>query len=103
MTLTSTGPINSDILNLESPLSRIRSEIGSRPRQQTSRNMDARFLTPATAASITMTKQKEKTTRIAKEQQEALQARLQKNDMEMPPFEFLELIGKGAFGRVFKA
>ncbi|KAI4202443.1 MAG: hypothetical protein LQ350_002526 [Teloschistes chrysophthalmus] len=50
-----------------------------------------------------MTKQKEKTTRIAKEQQEALQARLQKNDMEMPPFEFLELIGKGAFGRVFKA
>ncbi|KAL9578633.1 MAG: hypothetical protein Q9212_005596, partial [Teloschistes hypoglaucus] len=77
-------PINSDIINQESPLSRIRSEI-------------------ATAESITMTKQKEKTIRIAKEQQEVVQARLQKNNMEMPPFEFLELIGKGAFGRVFKA
>ncbi|KAL8637722.1 MAG: hypothetical protein Q9228_005034, partial [Teloschistes exilis] len=97
------GPINSDILNQESPLSQLRLKIPSHHRQQTSRDMDARFLAPATAASITMTKQKEKTIRIAKEQQQALQARLHKNDMEMPPFEFLELIGKGAFGRVFKA
>ncbi|KAI4252312.1 MAG: hypothetical protein LQ352_004363 [Teloschistes flavicans] len=96
-------PISSDTLNRESPLSQLRFESSSRARQHTSSSMDARFLAPATAAAITMTKQKEKTIRIAKEQQQALQARLQKNDIEMPPFEFLELIGKGAFGRVFKA
>lgn len=65
--------------------------------------MDSNYLAPAAAASAVITKQKERTTQIAKEQQAALAARLRKNNLEMPPFEFLELIGKGAFGRVFKA
>ncbi len=65
--------------------------------------MDANFLAPAAAASAVVTKQKERTMQIAQEQQQALAARLKKNNIEMPPFEFLELIGKGAFGRVFKA
>ncbi|KAL9029552.1 MAG: hypothetical protein Q9196_002216 [Gyalolechia fulgens] len=66
-------------------------------------NMDPTLLAPGPAPSAAITRQKEKTTQIAKEQQAALAARLMKNNLEMPPFEFLELIGKGAFGRVFKA
>lgn len=65
--------------------------------------MDPNFLAPVAASSMVITKQKERTMQIAKEQQAALSARLKKNNLEMPPFEFLELIGKGAFGRVFKA
>lgn len=65
--------------------------------------MAASFLDPAFAASNMISKQKERTTIIAKEQQRAIEARLKKNHLEMPPFEFLELIGKGAYGRVFKA
>ncbi|KAL8703455.1 MAG: hypothetical protein Q9201_003360 [Fulgogasparrea decipioides] len=65
--------------------------------------MDSRFLAPVAAATAVITKQKERTMQIAKEQQQALAARLKKDNLEMPPFEFLELIGKGAFGRVFKA
>ncbi|KAL8714809.1 MAG: hypothetical protein Q9220_001322 [cf. Caloplaca sp. 1 TL-2023] len=65
--------------------------------------MDSNFLAPASAASAVITRQKEKTMQVAREQQQALAARLRKNNVEMPPFEFLELIGKGAFGRVFKA
>lgn len=65
--------------------------------------MDPNLLAPGPAPSTVITKQKEKTMQIAKEQQAALLARLMKNNLEMPPFEFLELIGKGAFGRVFKA
>ncbi|KAI4229970.1 MAG: hypothetical protein L6R36_000479 [Xanthoria steineri] len=65
--------------------------------------MDPNFLAPAAPAAASITKAKERTMRIAHEQQQALAARLKKNNLEMPPFEFLELIGKGAFGRVFKA
>ncbi|KAL8910213.1 MAG: hypothetical protein Q9171_004456 [Xanthocarpia ochracea] len=65
--------------------------------------MDPDFLAPAAPAAASITKAKERTMRIAQEQQQALAARLKKNSLEMPPFEFLELIGKGAFGRVFKA
>ncbi|KAL8830010.1 MAG: hypothetical protein Q9170_005933 [Blastenia crenularia] len=60
-------------------------------------SMDSKFHTPGVASSLLITKQKERTMQIAKEQQQALLARLQKNNLEMPPFEFLELIGKGAF------
>ncbi|KAL9604811.1 MAG: hypothetical protein Q9219_000259 [cf. Caloplaca sp. 3 TL-2023] len=65
--------------------------------------MDPNLLAPGMASSTVITKQKERTMKIAKEQQAALAARLKKNNLEMPPFDFLELIGKGAFGRVFKA
>ncbi|KAL8922170.1 MAG: hypothetical protein Q9172_003672 [Xanthocarpia lactea] len=65
--------------------------------------MDPDFLAPAAPAAASITKVKERTMQIAQEQQQALAARLKKNSLEMPPFEFLELIGKGAFGRVFKA
>ncbi|KAL8995111.1 MAG: hypothetical protein Q9169_005094 [Polycauliona sp. 2 TL-2023] len=65
--------------------------------------MDLNHLAPAAPAAASITRVKERTMRIAQEQQQALAARLKKKNLEMPPFEFLELIGKGAFGRVFKA
>ncbi|KAL8670770.1 MAG: hypothetical protein Q9168_004712 [Polycauliona sp. 1 TL-2023] len=65
--------------------------------------MDSNHLAPAAPAAASRIKMKERTMRIAQEQQQALAARLKRNNLEMPPFEFLELIGKGAFGRVFKA
>lgn len=83
----------------------MRSNIGTfqQPARRVLDSMDHNFLVPAAAASAVVSKQKERTIQIAKQQQQALAARLQKNNLEMPPFEFLELIGKGAFGRVFKA
>ncbi|KAL8718211.1 MAG: hypothetical protein Q9225_004619 [Loekoesia sp. 1 TL-2023] len=101
-------PLNtsdSALLNQESPLSRLQADIASfRPSSsQKLGKMDPNFLAPGAAPSMVITKQKERTMQIAKEQQAALSARLKKNNLEMPPFEFLELIGKGAFGRVFKA
>ena len=50
-----------------------------------------------------MTRQKAETIRIAQEQQAAITEKLKRNDLEFPKFSFLELIGKGTFGRVFKA
>ena len=50
-----------------------------------------------------MTRQKAETMRVAKEQQAAMTEKLRRNNLEFPKFEFLELIGKGSYGRVFKA
>ncbi|KAL9003151.1 MAG: hypothetical protein Q9188_003955, partial [Gyalolechia gomerana] len=93
------------LLNQESPLSRLQANLASYelPSDRELGNMDPNLLAPGPAPSTVITKQKERTMQIAKEQQAALSARLMKNNLEMPPFEFLELIGKGAFGRVFKA
>ncbi|KAL8979481.1 MAG: hypothetical protein Q9177_006133, partial [Variospora cf. flavescens] len=102
------GPLDSsdsDLLVQESPLTRLQTNIASYgvvPADEFD-NMDGNFLAPVAADSPVVTKQKERTRQIAREQQQALAARLKKNNLEMPPFEFLELIGKGAFGRVFKA
>ncbi|KAL8971938.1 MAG: hypothetical protein Q9197_003012 [Variospora fuerteventurae] len=102
------GPLDSsdsDLLVQESPLTRLQTNIASYgvvPADELG-NMDGNFLAPVAADSTVVTKQKERTRQIAREQQQALAARLKRNNLEMPPFEFLELIGKGAFGRVFKA
>ncbi|KAL8937905.1 MAG: hypothetical protein Q9216_004191, partial [Gyalolechia sp. 2 TL-2023] len=96
---------DSALFNRESPLSRLQADLASYkllPNREPG-SMDPNLLAPGPAPSSVITKQKERTTQIAKEQQAALSARLMKNNLEMPPFEFLELIGKGAFGRVFKA
>jgi hypothetical protein len=38
----------------------------------------------------------------AKNMQQIVADRLTKKDLTPPPYEFLELIGKGAYGRVYK-
>lgn len=59
------------------------------------------FLDPASAGSNL--KQKAETARIAKEQEKAIHEKLIRNNHPIPKYDFLELIGKGAYGRVFKA
>ncbi|KAL8733274.1 MAG: hypothetical protein Q9181_003650 [Wetmoreana brouardii] len=97
------GPSNTAVLHQGSPLTSLESRFASLQYQPSLIKMDSRFLAPVAAAAAVITKQKERTMQIAKEQQQALAARLKRDNLEMPPFEFLELIGKGAFGRVFKA
>lgn len=60
-------------------------------------DMYSAFLTPRTATG-TKFKQLEK----AKETQKIVEDRAFRSGAEAPPYEFLELIGKGSFGRVFK-
>ena len=38
----------------------------------------------------------------AKKMQTVVEERLTKKGLDVPPYEFLELIGKGAYGRVYK-
>lgn len=60
------------------------------------------FLDPVSAVHDTLSKQKKETIRIAKEQEKAIHEKLARNNHPIPKYEFLELIGKGAYGRVFK-
>lgn len=60
------------------------------------------YLDPVTAGN-NLSKQRAETTRIAKEQEQAIHEKLARNNHPIPKYEFLELIGKGAYGRVFKA
>lgn len=59
------------------------------------------LLDPASAGNNL--KQKAETARIAKEQEKAIHEKLIRNNHPIPKYDFLELIGKGAYGRVFKA
>ena len=45
---------------------------------------------------------KEKAVRAAKDLQVVVNEKVEKRGLPDPAFEFLELIGKGSFGRVFK-
>ena len=49
-----------------------------------------------------MTSQKVAAIKIAKEQEKATHEKLRRNGHDIPKYEFQELIGKGAYGRVFK-
>lgn len=61
------------------------------------------FLDPVTAQDSVMTTQKLAAIKIAKEQQQAIHEKLRRNGHDIPKYEFQELIGKGAYGRVFKS
>lgn len=61
------------------------------------------FLDPSSAiGSSRKTKQKAEAVKIAKQQETAVHEKLKRNGLDIPKYEFLELIGKGAYGRVFK-
>ena len=61
------------------------------------------FLDPVTAQDNVMTSQKLAAIKIAKEQEQAIHEKLRRNGHDIPKYEFQELIGKGAYGRVFKS
>lgn len=68
-------------------------------------NMDpsraSRFLDPSSAVA-TITRQKAEAIRLAKEQAAAVKEMCRRAKTDVPPYEFEELIGKGAYGRVYK-
>lgn len=76
------------------------------PQSPSQVNMDpsrvSRFLDPASARDSVMTSQKLAAVKIAKEQEKAIHEKLRRNGHDIPKYEFQELIGKGAYGRVFK-
>lgn len=59
----------------------------------------SRFLDPAVAA---VTKHKADAIRLAREQGTAVREMCRRAKSDTPPYEFEELIGKGAYGRVYK-
>ncbi|KAH8705214.1 kinase-like domain-containing protein [Talaromyces proteolyticus] len=61
----------------------------------------SRFLDPSSAMA-SITKQKVEAIRLAKEQSAAVHEMCRRAKTEVPPYEFEELIGKGAYGRVYK-
>ncbi|KAL4974778.1 hypothetical protein BDW66DRAFT_167535 [Aspergillus desertorum] len=61
----------------------------------------SRFLDP-TSAMAAITKHKAEAIRLAREQGAAVREMCRRAKTEIPPYEFEELIGKGAYGRVYK-
>ena len=59
------------------------------------------FLDP-TSAVAAITKHKAEAIKLAREQGTAVQEMCRRAKTENPPYEFEELIGKGAYGRVYK-
>ena len=64
---------------------------------------EPRFLDPGSAVGQDLSKHKAAATQIAKDQEKVIHQKLLRNGDSIPEYEFLELIGKGAYGRVFKA
>ncbi|PTU19617.1 hypothetical protein P175DRAFT_0510844 [Aspergillus ochraceoroseus IBT 24754] len=61
----------------------------------------SRFLDP-TSAVAALTKHKAEAIKLAREQSTAVREMCRRAKTETPPYEFEELIGKGAYGRVYK-
>ena len=64
--------------------------------------LSTNLLEPRRALNEQALQQKNAVKREAKQQAEAIHEKLRRLGHEIPKFEFLELIGKGAYGRVFK-
>lgn len=62
--------------------------------------MDTSLLGPSAAIGISA--QKAAAIKAAKDQESALKEKARRGKVELPPFEFDELIGKGAYGLVYK-
>lgn len=67
-------------------------------------NMDARgsrLLDPSSAMAA-ITKHKAEAIKLARDQAHAVREMCRRSKTDVPPYEFEELIGKGAYGRVYK-
>jgi len=75
----------------------------TRSSRMSNSSSDPSFLDPSSAMENSRkTKQKAEAVKIAKQQETAVHEKLKRSGQEIPKYEFLELIGKGAYGRVFK-
>ena len=54
------------------------------------------------ASLLAVTKHKAEAMKLAREQSAAVKEMCRRTKMDIPPYEFDELIGKGAYGRVYK-
>lgn len=63
--------------------------------------MERRNVEP-TSAVMAITKQKSEAMRLARDQEAIVEEMCRRNKSTSPPYSFEELIGKGAFGRVYK-
>ena len=61
------------------------------------------FLDPRSTVRNDLSRHKAAAIQIAKDQEKVIHQKLRRNGDRIPEYEFLELIGKGAYGRVFKA
>ena len=61
----------------------------------------SRFLDPSSAMAA-ITRHKAEAIRLAREQGAVVKEMSRRANTEVPPYEFEELIGKGAYGRVYK-
>ncbi len=64
---------------------------------------ESQFLGPDSAVGNELSRHKVAAIQIAKDQENAIHQKLRRNGDTIPEYEFLELIGKGSYGRVFKA
>ena len=90
-------------MNQESPLVQLVSRASTLQQPPLAVSMNPNYLAPAAPTAASITKAKEQMIQKAQAAQQDLAAKLKNHNVEIPPFEFLELIGKGAFGRVYKA
>ena len=74
-----------------------------RGKMRMSSSRESQFLDPASAVSSDLSRHKVAAIEIAKDQERAIHEKLRRNGENIPEYDFLELIGKGTYGRVFKA
>lgn len=82
--------------SLQGSLKPVPEEPGPRPTMNSSRHLD-----PAAAMAV-ITKQKSEAMRLAREQSAAVTEMCRRANNDPPQYSFEELIGKGAYGRVYK-
>ncbi|KKZ60083.1 hypothetical protein EMCG_00774 [[Emmonsia] crescens] len=93
------SPTDAEAAWFEGVIQRLQDECADQERYRDA--MDSRHLDPS-SAMVALTKQKAEAMRLAREQGAAVKEMCRRAKTDMPPYQFEELIGKGAYGRVYK-
>ncbi|OJD12370.1 STE/STE20/YSK protein kinase [Emergomyces pasteurianus Ep9510] len=94
------SPTDAELAWFEGVIQQLQNECGGE--QERDRDaMDPGHLDPS-SAMVALTKQKAEAVRLAREQGAAVKEMCRRAKTDMPPYQFEELIGKGAYGRVYK-